>query len=111
MSYYYKVVIKDKRRSNRYRKCPVYVDVDSQDYVIGTRSVDEIPKSTLDTYHKVTSYEAYRLDLIAYRYYNNALLWWVIAQANDIYDPFTDVTPGTILRIPNLTALHGGILS
>lgn len=111
MSYYEEVTIKDRRRSNRYRKCPVFADKETGEYVLGTRSMDEIPKSPQDTYHVVTSYEAYRLDLIAYHYYENALLWWIIAQANDIYDPFNDVVPGMTLRIPNLTVLYGGILS
>lgn len=111
MSYYEEVVVKDRRRSNRYRKCPVYADKETGEYVLGTRDVTDIPKSTYDSYHKVNAYEACRLDLIAYKYYNNQLLWWIIAQANDIHDPFNDVVPGMVLRIPNLTTLYGGVLS
>lgn len=111
MSYYEEVVIPDRRRSNRYRKCHVYADTETKEYVLSTRPIEEIPKSVDDSFHTVTSYEAYRLDLIAYNYYQNALLWWVIAQANNIKDPFNDVTAGMVLRIPNLNTLYGGILA
>lgn len=111
MSYYKEIVIPDRRRSNRYRQCHVYADEETKEYVLSTRSIDEIPKGPNDTYHTVTSYEVYRLDLIAYKYYQNALLWWVIAQANNIRDPFNDVTAGMVLRIPSLTTLYGGILA
>lgn len=110
MSYYSQVQVKDRRRSNRYRTCPVYADEETHEYVLGTREIKEIPSSTQDAYHTVNSYEAYRLDLIAYHYYGNALLWWVIAQANGIRDVFNDVVPGMVLRIPNMATLQGGIL-
>jgi nucleoid-associated protein YgaU len=41
-----------------------------------------------------------RLDQMAYRYYNDASLWWYIAQANNIGKGTWFITPGTVLRIP-----------
>lgn len=41
-----------------------------------------------------------RLDTLAHRYYNDAELWWVIAMANRIADPFA-LVPGTRLRVPS----------
>jgi len=113
MSFYEEVTIVDRRRSNRYRKCPIYADKETNDYVIGMRDIIDIPKTPSDTIHTVTSSEVCRLDLIAYKYYNNALLWWVIAQANNIKDPFNDVVLGMQLRIPNMNTLYGngGVLS
>lgn len=41
-----------------------------------------------------------RIDRLAYRFYGDESLWWVIADANDglLSDP---LTPGTLLRIPD----------
>lgn len=41
-----------------------------------------------------------RLDLLAYKHYGSPALWWVIALANDIFDPVYGPEPGTILRLP-----------
>lgn len=44
-----------------------------------------------------------RLDLLAYRVYGETRLWWVIALANGIDDPFDDSLAGQLLVIPSLT--------
>lgn len=40
------------------------------------------------------------LDNIAFAFYNDPSLWWVIAQYNNILDPVTEIVPGLILLIP-----------
>lgn len=40
-----------------------------------------------------------RYDTLAHRYYGDEDLWWVIALANRVQDPFA-LTVGTRLRIP-----------
>ena len=41
-----------------------------------------------------------RMDLLAYRSYGNSALWWVIADFNpEILDP-SNITPGTVVRVP-----------
>lgn len=40
-----------------------------------------------------------RMDMLAHRYYGDDQLWWVIAAANRIVDPFS-LTSGMTLRIP-----------
>jgi len=42
-----------------------------------------------------------RLDLIAEQAYRDPQLFWIIAAANEIEDPF-NVPEGTILRIPSI---------
>jgi hypothetical protein len=42
-----------------------------------------------------------RLDSLAYMYYEDVTLWWVIAQANGIGKGTMNVEPGQIIRIPN----------
>ena len=53
-----------------------------------------------------------RLDLIAYKFYGNSELYWVIAYFNNIIDPMV-LAVGTELKIPSLSTLYvsGGILA
>lgn len=57
-----------------------------------------------DVYHVVDQKEINRLDLIAFRYYNDATLWWAIALANNFIDPFI-INEGELLRIPSLVTI------
>ena len=41
-----------------------------------------------------------RLDNLAFMYYDDVTLWWVIAQANGIGKGTMNVEPGRIIRIP-----------
>ena len=54
--------------------------------------------------------EGERLDQLAYRYYRDNRLWWVIADANDVGDtllnPFSDLVPGTLLIIVDLASVN-----
>lgn len=101
-----------KSYSDRYKNCKVLEDIDTGEVLLSTREIIDIPKNPNDIYHRVQSHEVHRLDIIAAMYYKNPLLWWVIAQANDIYDPLVAIEPGTILRIPDIETLYGnnGIL-
>jgi nucleoid-associated protein YgaU len=42
-----------------------------------------------------------RLDLLAYQFYNDSNLWWVIALYNNLTDIDLKLEPGLQLRIPN----------
>jgi len=50
--------------------------------------------------HQYTQGE--RLDQIAAKYYQNPRSWWLIPEYNPEIVDFTAITPGTILRIPNV---------
>ena len=41
-----------------------------------------------------------KLDLLAYKYYGDVTLWWIIAQANHLGKGTLNILPGTQLRIP-----------
>jgi hypothetical protein len=43
-----------------------------------------------------------RPDLLAYAAYGNELLWWVIVEANNVYDYEIDLKAGTQILIPQL---------
>lgn len=62
-----------------------------------------------DVTTKIRSGEDHRLDLVSYRFYGNPRLWWVIALANGIYDPYS-VVAGTELRIPSIDSISSFFL-
>jgi hypothetical protein len=39
------------------------------------------------------------LDSIAFKFYGNSSLWWVVADFNEITNPFETLTPGETLKI------------
>ena len=82
---------------NRYDNLTILTTQQGKPYYKG-KSYPNIPVSESDAY-VITSSED-RLDLLAYRYYNDATLWWVIAAANNIHDAKFAFPDGTILRIP-----------
>ena len=69
------------------------------------KNYPQIPFSDSDVYVITTVGD--RLDTIAYSYYNNAELWWVISVANNnVTKGSLFPTPGTQLRIPtNINAV------
>lgn len=73
---------------------------DGTNHFFATQGRREYPYSPEDRYHEVSAGEVSRLDLIAYEHYATPLLWWVIAEANDIFHPLKEVVAGKVLRIP-----------
>jgi hypothetical protein len=80
-------------------------------YVIGKlKSIDGPayhPKFPISGYtiHKIETQEQYRADKIAYAYYGNPNLVWVIDVANNFYNGFSEYTVGTEIKIPTLKSL------
>jgi|TARA_R110000782_G_scaffold257591_1_gene346894 predicted nucleotidyltransferase len=57
-----------------------------------------IPLSDTDIYVATETYD--RFDTLAYQYYQDASLWWIIASANNIHNAPFGIEDGTVLRIP-----------
>ena len=66
--------------------------------VYRSRIHPEIPLRDDDIY--VASETGDRLDTLAYQYYEDSSLWWIIASANNIHNAQFGLKDGTILRIP-----------
>lgn len=66
--------------------------------VFRSKLYPDIPLRDDDIY--VASETGDRLDTLAYQYYQDASLWWIIAAANNIHDAPFGLKDGTILRIP-----------
>jgi hypothetical protein len=74
-----------------------YAATGSQYYV--NNVYPEIPPSNNDDY--VVTVLGDRLDLLAFDFYGDSNLWWVIASANSLPGDSLVVEPGTQLRIPS----------
>ena len=64
-----------------------------------TLDLPDIPIQTDDLQHTVSGPD--RLDTIAYKFYGDPMLWWVIAAVNDLERVPTDLNTGQVLRIPS----------
>ena len=83
---------------NRYQPIPIIRNRGGQQQYASTK-YPEIPRSFSDIY-VITSAED-RYDTIAYAYYNDSSLWWVISSANPEYSQGSIYPPeGVQLRIP-----------
>ena len=111
-SFYNEIRNNSRDNTDRYRSCKLLEDKETGEVLLSTREIVDIPVKSDDIYHRVKSHETSRLDVLAHKYYKNPLLWWVIAQANNITDPMKLLNPGDILRIPSIESLYGtnGIL-
>jgi len=72
-----------------------------------------IPEDNQDKYHRINPVRRWRLDLLADYYYDAEGLWWAIAFANDIIDPFmelNDPDEPVFLRIPARRVITANVL-
>ena len=63
------------------------------------------------TVRTVRQDEIYNLPLISYRVYGSTHMWWIIAMASDVIDPFSEVTIGKELIVPAVTDVESYIQS
>ena len=64
----------------------------------GTRLYPTIPVGPNDIY--IVTNETDTLDNLAFKYYKNPSLWWILAQANNIGKGKMSVPSGLQLRVP-----------
>jgi hypothetical protein len=67
--------------------------------VYRSRIYPNIPLRDDDVY--VMTETGDRLDTLAYEYFKDQTLWWIIASANNLHNAALSVPDGTILRIPS----------
>jgi len=95
--------------TSRYKDTYIYKNDDGKFYY-GIWKVPKIEQQPDDISHTIKYGETLRLENLAYTYYNNKLLYWVIATANNIIDPFTELEENQVIRIPNLSYVYSKIL-
>lgn len=86
---------------DRYRYSNVLLNADKKKRYKEAMIMPTVPK-TVDDIYVITAVED-RLDLLAYQYYKDSVLWWVIAAANPEtrFDSLF-LEPGIQLRIPSI---------
>jgi hypothetical protein len=84
---------------NRYNNTPILQTTNGRPY-FKSKFYPNIPLSKNDIYVITTVGD--RLDSLAYSYYRDSTLWWIIAAANNnITNGALYPQPGTQLRIPS----------
>ena len=83
---------------DRYRSTKTITEPDTKKQYMESTIYPKVQASDNDFY--IISDEGDRLDLLAYKYYNDVSMWWVIAVANNLNDANFYVEPGIQLRIP-----------
>lgn len=89
---------------SRYTRFPYYFNRLDNKYIYGTTA--QLNKDASYTLHKVKRNET--LDTLALDYFNNPTFFWVIADFNDIQDPFIKLKEGQELKIPSLNEVSYG---
>ena len=72
-----------------------------------TNRLRGVQKTNADIMFTVDNLTLNRLDKISYKFYDTPNYWWVIAHANNIFDAFTEIPRGKILRIPPISSIIG----
>jgi hypothetical protein len=81
----------------RYRNNSIKQTIDGKEVYL-PRILPNIPELASDMY--VATETGDRLDSLAYMFYKDSNLWWIIAAANKIHNAPIGFPDGTILRIP-----------
>ena len=82
---------------SRYKNSRFKNTIDGRE-VLQSKIYPNIPKTDDDIY--VATETGDRFDTLAYQFYNDSTLWWIIASANNIHNANIGLREGTILRIP-----------
>ena len=89
---------------SRYKKLKRILEDNDEQYIESYEHIN-IGKNPDDVYHIISLSDVNRLDLVSQQYYGTPFLWWVIAEASGISDPF-NVPLSTVLRIPQIKRLY-----
>lgn len=84
--------------NSRYTDTPVFIA--GSNLVLNTFERPRYQEKATDDYYTVQGDRQGRLDLISQDLYGTTDLWWLIAWANNIIDPFSEVPAGIRLVIP-----------
>jgi len=58
------------------------------------------------SYYMMEDVDSIRPDLISYKMYGSVEYWWIILLINNIEDPMTELTTGTVIKIPNILDIY-----
>lgn len=96
-----------RRSVSRYRYSTIIRMEDGTEYYADRPAFSTQPRAD-DRYYDVRAGDT--LQSIAYALLGDARYWWVVADFNDILDPFAELVPGTTLRLPSYARLWTEVL-
>lgn len=96
-------------RGSRYQNTLVYIHVqngETHPTLVRNKSVPTLRRRTISKINSTegilyTFQEGDRLDYLAYQFYGDPQLWWVILDNNPKYMTPFDIKPGDLLSIPS----------
>lgn len=93
--------------SSRYKDTPVYDEGGNVEFALWTPPEEFITTDRRARLHRVSQPEIGFLDMVAAREWGEGYeqFWWVIAQANALIDPETEMYAGMVLVIPPRSTL------
>ena len=83
---------------NRYSSARIKIDDKTKARYYKPSFYPDIPEKDSDVFHIVRPGE--RLDLLAYKYYKDVGLWWIISRANRLDPSDIGLQASSELRIP-----------
>ena len=92
---------KDYNYISRYAPFPYYYNETDKKYMQGMTF--QLSSDSTFILHEVETGET--LDSIALDNYSNSTYFWVIADFNNIIDPYKKLEPGTMLKLPTLASI------
>ena len=90
---------RQKNVPGRHTKSWAYQDEQSR-YFMGTFTPEKITAHPTDRLYVLEAGDVARPDLISYKFYGTTKFYWILMWINDILDPFEEMYPGMLLRIP-----------
>ena len=87
---------------SRYKRFPYYYNTLDRKYIDGITS--QLAKDTISVLQKVKQNDT--LDSLSLQYYGRPDYWWIIADFNDIQDPYVKLFGRyDTLKVPSLTSI------
>lgn len=86
-------------KTSRYADLFYYYNTIDEKFIYGTAK--QLNKETPYKIHTVQEGESF--DTLALYYYNNPTYYWIIADFNEIQDPYIELEIGRKIKIPNFS--------
>lgn len=93
------------RPTSRYKSTRVYRQGREESFYGSWNPPTITPDETEDQFYHVKISDIGRLDQLAFKFYGDPALWWVLAQVNSITNPLAMVVD-QILRIPSISRVN-----
>ena len=99
-------ILKDPRlrayeKVSRYSTVPYYYNETDEKYIYGTAK--KLNTDSAYIYYQIQQGDSF--DSIALNQYGDAQFYWVIADYNQVNDPFLKLKPGAYIKIPNISTI------